>query len=149
MAVKKTTTTRKPSSRKTTAKPAARRAAPAKKTVVMTPAEQPATQATQKPAVQGVTLLDPNILNKKQLIEDVVVRSGIKKKDAKPVIEAMLDVLGQAIADGKNLNLQPFGKITQQKQNEKASARVTIVRIRQPNARPEKVVKDPLAEAAE
>ena len=121
----------------------------AKKTIVVKPAK--------KPAVQGVTLQAPVVLGKKQLIEDVVARSGIKKKDAKPVIEAMLDVLGEAVAAGKTLNLQPFGKITMQKQNEKASARVSVVRIRQPNARArhtapieaEKVVKDPLAEAAE
>ena len=121
----------------------------------MTPAAQPATRPAaiaEKPAVQGVTLQDPAILNKKQLIEDVVTRSGIKKKDAKPVVEAMLEVLGEAIAAGKTLNLQPFGKITLQKQNEKASARVSVVRIRQPNAhhgsKADKAAK-PLAEAAE
>jgi len=143
-------TTAKPTAR-TAAKTAAKTAAPrkavkartAKKTVVVKPS------ISVKPAVQGVTLNDPMVLGKKQLIEDVVARSGIKKKDAKPVIEAMLGVLGEAIGAGKNLNLQPFGKITLQKQNEKASARVSVVRIRQPNHLSQKAVKDPLAEAAE
>ncbi|HFQ15842.1 MAG TPA: DNA-binding protein [Rhodobacteraceae bacterium] len=88
-------------------------------------------------------------LRKKQLIEDVVARSGIKKKYAKPVIEAMLAELGKAVAEGVDINLKPFGKITMQKQNEKATARVTIARIRQQTAQPETPVKDPLAEAAE
>ncbi len=155
MAARKAATPRKTSTKaaaKTSAKTTAPRKSAAKtaarKTIVVKPAEKPA----EKPAVQGVTLQAPVILGKKQLIEEVVARSGIKKKDAKPVIEAMLDVLGEAVAAGKTLNLQPFGKITMQKQNEKASARVSVVRIRQSNARQaiasEKGAK-PLARAAE
>jgi hypothetical protein len=33
-------------------------------------------------------------LNKKELIDEAVLRSGIKKKEAKPVIEALLAILG-------------------------------------------------------
>ena len=57
-----------------------------------------------------LNISDP-ALKKKELINTVVERSGIKKKDAKPVIEAMLAVLGQTLAEGREMNLQPLGKI--------------------------------------
>jgi len=41
-------------------------------------------------------VFDP-ALKKKKLIEIVTERSGVKKKDAKPVIEAMFAVLGQTL----------------------------------------------------
>lgn len=49
-------------------------------------------------------------LGKRELIDRVVEASGIKKKAAKPVIEAMLKELGDALSRGETLNLQPFGK---------------------------------------
>jgi nucleoid DNA-binding protein len=51
------------------------------------------------------------VMRKKELIDLVVERSGIKKKDAKPVIEAMLSVLGEALSDSRELNLLPMGKM--------------------------------------
>ena len=132
---------------KVAAKAGAAKPTTARKSVAKTVTPKVAPQA--KPAMQGVSLQESSALSKKQLIEDVVARSGIKKKDAKPVIEAMLGVLGEAIAEGRDLNLQPFGKITLQKQNEKAQARVSVVRIRQPNHLKRKDAKDPLAQAAE
>ena len=50
------------------------------------------------------------ILGKRELIDRVVEASGIKKKAAKPVVEAMLRELGDALSRGETLNLQPFGK---------------------------------------
>ncbi|HHH89199.1 MAG TPA: DNA-binding protein [Aliiroseovarius sp.] len=91
----------------------------------------------------------PDALRKKQLIDDVVERSGIKKKYAKPVVEAMLAVLGEAVAAGTTMNLQPLGKVMVQRTNEKPSGRVTIVRIRQSTGGGQKPDKDPLASAAE
>ncbi|MEQ8293580.1 MAG: HU family DNA-binding protein [Roseovarius sp.] len=70
-------------------------------------------------------------LKKRELIDEVVRRSGVRKKFAKPVIEAMIDVLGEAIAEGREVNLQPFGKIKQQRTKDTANARITVARIRQ------------------
>ena len=83
-------------------------------------------------------------LNKKALIEAVVARSGIKQKDAKPVIEAMLAVLGETIAEGRELNLPPLGKLKVNRSVEKPNARVIVCRLRQrkPGAG---AGKDPLA----
>ena len=70
-------------------------------------------------------------MKKKELIEAVVARSGIKKKDAKPVVEAMLAVLGEALQDGRALNLHPMGKGKINREKKLASGRMLVARIRQ------------------
>lgn len=70
-------------------------------------------------------------MKKKELVDLVVSRSGIKKKDAKPVVEAMLAVLGESIAEGRELNLQPFGKLRINRKVEKDNGRVTVCKLRQ------------------
>lgn len=71
------------------------------------------------------------ILRKKELFETVTTRSGLKKKDVKPVVEAMLSVLGDAVAEGRDLNLPPFAKLRIQKVKQASGARVTVARLRQ------------------
>lgn len=73
-------------------------------------------------------------LKKKELIETVVLRSGVRKKYAKPAVEAMIDILGEAIGQGRDLNLQPLGKITRKRTKDTPNARVTMARIRQSKA---------------
>lgn len=74
------------------------------------------------------------VLKKSDLIDRVVLRSGVKKKDAKPVIEAALAVLGEALTNGEEFNLQPFGKMKINNQKEVANALVYNVRIRRQKA---------------
>ena len=70
-------------------------------------------------------------LKKKELIDLVVERSNIKKKDAKPVVEAMLAVLGETIASGRELNLRPLGKLRINRTTDKGNGRVIICKLRQ------------------
>lgn len=70
-------------------------------------------------------------LKKKELIDLVTERSDVRKKYAKPVVEAMIDILGEAIAEGRELNLQPFGKIKHQRTKDTPNARITVAKIRQ------------------
>lgn len=86
-------------------------------------------------------------LRKKELIDLVVARSGVKKKDAKPVVEAMLAVLGDSVAEGRELNLPPFGKLRINRTVEKPNGRITICKLRQ--GVPGNARKTPLAETAE
>lgn len=88
-------------------------------------------------------------LKKQQLIEDVVERSGIKKKFAKPAIEAALAVLGEALADGRELNLRPLGKVKVQRTKTLSNGTVMVVRVRQPLAQEDRPVQDVVADAAE
>lgn len=111
-------------SKKTTA------AKPARAATKLAPGRTP---AVAKPAVVSEAPAERGgaELKKRELIEEVVKRSGVRKKFAKPVIEAMIDVLGEAIAEGREVNLQPFGKIKQQRTKDTANARITVARIRQ------------------
>ena len=84
---------------------------------------------TATPVVEPVAAAP--MLRKKELIERVVARSGVKKKDAKPAIEAMLAVLGEALAAGEDLNLQPLGKVMVKRTKELPNAKVMVCRIRQ------------------
>ena len=59
------------------------------------------------------------------------VRSGVKKKDAKPVVEAMLAVLGEALADNRELNIQPLGKVKVRRAKQMPNGRVLVTKIRQ------------------
>ena len=70
-------------------------------------------------------------LKKKELIDRVVARSGLKKKDAKPVIEALLTVLGETLSEGREANLQPLGKIKVTRTKDLANGRAMTARIRQ------------------
>ena len=76
------------------------------------------------------------VMRKKELIDLVVERSGIKKKDAKPVIEAMLSVLGEALSDSRELNLLPMGKIKVLNEKDLGNGKMMRVKVRQVNSIP-------------
>lgn len=93
------------------------------------PEAAPAAKPTVVDAPQSV-ILGP-VMRKKELLEQVVTRSGIKKKDAKPVVETMLAVLGEALADNRELVLPPFGKFKVQREKQLPNGRVMVVKLRQ------------------
>ncbi|SDC89540.1 HU family DNA-binding protein [Ruegeria marina] len=95
---------------------------------------------------------DDNELRKRELIDLVVARSEVKKKFAKPAVEAMLAILGEAISEGRSLNLSPFGKLKVNRTNEKGNGQVIVCKLRrstQDGTPVEKLGQDPLAEPAE
>ena len=79
------------------------------------------------------TLPEPEVsttLGKRELIDRVVITSGIKKKAAKPVVEAMLKELGEALSRGDTLNLQPLGKGIVKNRKSLENAEVVELRLR-------------------
>lgn len=140
----------KPKSRLAGAKPPKARAA---KTVAK-PATKPAPRTSKIPAPDMATSAAPATgeeLKKRELIDLVVARSDVKKKYAKPVVEALLEVLGESLAKGRELNLQPLGKLKYNRTKETPSARVVVAKIRQ-NKQAQIGASsgpDPLADAAE
>ncbi|WP_239113250.1 HU family DNA-binding protein [Shimia biformata] len=148
----RSTTTR---SRATTSK----RSATATKTATKkAPAAKTVKPVVVKEAEPVVTLPD---FKKTDLIEAVVERSGVKKRFAKPAIEAALAILGETLAAERDLNLQPMGKVKIQRSKEKGGAKVLTARIRQSAQKvkdsksdstgepPAKTPTAPLADAAE
>lgn len=91
-------------------------------------------------------------LKKVELIDMVVERAGVKKRDAKPAIEAALEILGAALAEGREVNMQPLGKIRVNRMKHLSSARVMTCKVRQTikdDAAEKPLDDDPVAEAAE
>lgn len=85
---------------------------------------------------------------KKHLFERVVALSGVKKRVAKDVVEATLSALGDALGEGRTVNLPPLGKLTVNRQKDIASGEVLIVKLRRTGAAG-KPVADPLADTGE
>lgn len=139
------TSTRKTTTRKTsTSKASTAKAAPevaAEESPVPTP--EPTVVTTQSAPV--VTEAD---MKKPELVDMVVERTGLKKKDVKPAIEAALAILGETISRGRELNMQPLGKLRINRTQEKSNGKIIVCKLRQPKestATP----SEPLAEPAE
>ena len=134
----RTTTTRA----KSTSARSTTRKTPVKRKTASTAAAKPVVVNEAKPVVAGPEM------KKKELIDMVVERSGIKKRYAKPTIEAALAVLGEALDEGRELNLRPFGKMKVQRAKDVSNGKVMNVRLRQPKKQPEGA-KEGVADAAE
>ena len=147
-ATKSTTTTRKTSSAKPTRAKATQStkadATPATSAVETAPAPQvvsiDAARATEKVAAAdaidqavAATLTgssEPEELKRKELVDLVVARSGMKKRDVKPVVESMLEVLGQTLGEGREFNLPPLGKLKVQRMKDNDGTQVMVAKIR-------------------
>lgn len=92
----------------------------------------------------------PEVLEKKELLDRVVARSGVRRRDAKPAVEAALAILGSALAEGRDLRLEPLGKLKVTNVKTRGGKRVIHVRLRQ-NAPccPESSGDGPQGEAAQ
>ena len=124
--VKATASTQSPVPPKAAGKTTTARKAPPK----------PATKAAPVVVTQTAPVVTVPELKKIDLIDAVVERSGIKKKFAKPVIEAALAVLGETLAEGRGLNLRPLGKVKIQRSKDVSNGKVMTVRVRQPLDKP-------------
>jgi len=123
-----------------------------KTTTTKPPSTAPAGATTA--GAQANAAVAMKVLGKRELIDRVVVASGIKKRAAKPVIEAVLRELGDAFSRGDTLNLQPFGKGIVKNHKDLENAEVIEVRVRRSKVamRAAEIGADaraPLAEAAE
>ncbi|MEM9496740.1 MAG: HU family DNA-binding protein [Pseudomonadota bacterium] len=70
-------------------------------------------------------------LRKRELVQEISDRTGLAKGRVRPVVEAMLDVLGETIAADRPLQLPPFGKLKPQRSKMQGNARITHAKIRQ------------------
>lgn len=111
-------------------------------TVVATPAPKATIVETITPVVADMPIKKP------ELIDRVVAETGMKKKDVKPVVEAMLAVLGRTLAGGEEITAPPMGKLMIKRVKDVANARVLTLKLRHPTGNAVKP-KDPLADAAD
>lgn len=119
----------------TTPKTTTTRRSPAKPTTAATAKTEPTVVAAVKPVAPTAAPVEAKVskpeLRKIELIDKVVELSGIKKRYAKPTIEAVLAVLGEALLEGRDLNLQPLGKVMAKNSKDAGSGNVINARIRQ------------------
>ncbi|GAA6192159.1 MULTISPECIES: HU family DNA-binding protein [Roseobacteraceae] len=124
----------------TTRKPVASKAKPKAPVVAADPEVFKDTADSEGPLPKVVKVSEPESsdvetgepeMKKRELIDLVVARSGVKKKDAKPAIEAALAILGETIAEGRELNLQPLGKLRINRTEDKGNGRIIICKLRQ------------------
>ena len=59
----------------------------------------------------GQDVVDVEQMKKPALLDAVVARTNLKKRDVKPAVEAALAVIGDALANGEQVNLPPLGKL--------------------------------------
>lgn len=104
--------------------------------------------ATSNGNATDLPLSTREAMKKRELIELAVQRSGLKKRDVKPAIEAALAVMGDALAEGREINMRPMGKIKILRMKKGVNGQVINARIRQPEE-VEKTDVDPLAQDAD
>lgn len=63
------------------------------------------------PEVPETASAEPYVLKKPDILNKVVARTNLKKRDVKPAVEAAMAVLGDALRAGTEVNLPPLGKI--------------------------------------
>lgn len=145
MTTKAKTTSPRKSTPKSTVKPKAVRKPTTRKAASSASEDQP--QTVSKATAASSEIAAGNIIpivvseegspdagpemKKQELIDKVLNKGDIKKKYAKPVVEAVLEVLGEALAEGRELNLPPLGKIKINRVRDVANARIIVTKIRQ------------------
>jgi nucleoid DNA-binding protein len=51
------------------------------------------------------------MMKKPELLDAVVARTNLKKRDVKPAVEAALAVIAETLRGGTDVNLPPLGKL--------------------------------------
>lgn len=73
------------------------------------------------------------VIKKPELLDEVVLRTGLKKREVKPAVEAALSVLGDALRDGAEVNVPPLGKLRVVKSKDlEGGAAVMTLKLRTP-----------------
>lgn len=91
------------------------------------------TDTVDAPVVEETTVTEDDAtpeFRRPELIEKVIERSGMKRKDVKPVVEAMLAVMGDLLVEEQDMNIAPLGKIMVKNAKELEKAHVLTVKIR-------------------
>lgn len=75
----------------------------------------------------------PGLIKKPDLLDAIVTRTNLKKRDVKPTVEAALAVLVDALRDGMEVNVPPMGKLRVVKSKDlEGGAVVMTLKLRTP-----------------
>lgn len=91
------------------------------------------TPAPKKTAAPEAAKESGAALKKSDLLDQIVARTNLKKRDVKPAVEAALALMGDALRDGTELNLPPLGKLRVVKSKDlDGGASVVTLKLRTP-----------------
>jgi nucleoid DNA-binding protein len=71
----------------------------------------PTVKLTPKVAPAAQSVKTKMLVKKPEFLDRAIARTAVKKRDAKPAIEAALAELAALLAEGNELNLPPLGKL--------------------------------------
>lgn len=83
--------------------------------------EEPTVTRNPQPAI---------VLQKKDFVDRVVAASGVKKADARPIIEATLAQLGKALSAGETLAVPPLGRARVNLEHDQRGGEIITLRLR-------------------
>ena len=111
-----------------------------------------ARKSTKKPAApipQVTDVIQPREkVNKGDFVDRVVERSGLKRRDVKPAVEAMFEEFAELLLKGEDLVAPPLGKLRVAKVKELPDAKLYTMKIRIEEAKVE-ALETPLETASE
>lgn len=108
------------------------------------PAASNVPAAVETPATEGVSAKVIVPVKRKEMVERIAARSGVKPNQIKNVLDAILQELGDALSNGEVVDLQPLGKIRVNRQKDLPNAEVLICKLRR-----KKVIEKVTTELAE
>ena len=133
----KATTTRKPT----------KKAAASKAKATKTVSEAAAPAETTKPSL---VMVPNNKVKRSEFVARVAERSGLRPNQVKPVLEAVLEELGQILLNGEELKHPSLGKLSVNRRKELAAADVVHCKLRRQKPQAADAPTDgPAATAAE
>lgn len=122
----------------------ARKAAPA----AAEPALKPVPGSSSAPAAQDAPGITPvQVIRRKEMVERIVARSGLKANVVKSVLDPLLREMGEALSRGEVLTLQPLGKLMVNRRKEVSRGEVLFCKLRRTASA--KNAPQPLAKPAE
>ena len=94
------------------------------------PSEKPALKAVTAPKSDSKPKAKIEALKRRALLEAVAMRVGFKRTDARDVMDAVLVEMAEALDQGRDLILPPFGKVMLRKDKDGQDGRPMVARIK-------------------
>ena len=83
------------------------------------------------PAAPAVEVPEVSVLvRRKELLNRVSTATGLRPNKIKPVMDAVLRELGEALAKGESLNIPPMGKLSVNRTKETENADIIVAKLR-------------------
>ncbi|MGB1022888.1 MAG: HU family DNA-binding protein [Paracoccaceae bacterium] len=94
------------------------------------PSDKPALKAVTAPKSENKPKAKIEALKRRTLLEAVAMRVGVKRTDAREVMDAVLVEMAEALDQGRDLILPPFGKVMLRKDKDGQDGRPMVARIK-------------------